>query len=259
VTAIDRTRVLIVDDEPLARDCLRLPLAARNDVEIVGECGDGAAAVNRIVEDPPDLVFLDVQMPGLDGFEVVERVGADRMPSLIFVTAHGQHAVRAFEVHAINYLMKPFTTARLHAAVDHARARLRSWQDDETVASLQRMRAGERGASLTRPPASRLLVREGERFRFLSVDDVLWFEASRNQVRAHVADGSHLLSMPIGALAERLDPARFVRCHRSSIVNLDAVREVQAWFGGDYIAVLVNGAQVRVSRTHRAAMLRPIV
>ncbi len=248
-----KIRVLLVDDEPLARDCLRLPLEARDDVEIAGECGDGAAAVARIIDDPPDLVFLDVQMPGLDGFEVVERVGADRMPPLIFVTAHGQHAVRAFEVHAINYLMKPFTTARLHAALDHARTRLRTWHDDQTVASLQRMRA------LAAAPASRLLVREGDRFRFLAVGDVLWFEASRNQVIAHVADGSHVLTMTIGALAERLDPARFVRCHRSSIVNLDAVREVQAWFGGDCIAVLVNGERVRVSRTHRAAMLRPIV
>ena len=250
---MSRLRVLIVDDEPLARDCLRLPLEARGDVEIAGECGDGAAAVTRIVDDPPDLVFLDVQMPGLDGFEVVEQVGADRMPPLIFVTAHGQHAVRAFEVHAINYLMKPFTTARLHAALDHARTRLRAWQDDDTVTSLQRMR------DVAAPPATRLLVREGDRFRFLPVGDVLWFEADRNQVIAHVTDGSHALSMSIGALAERLDPARFVRCHRSSIVNLDAIREVQAWFGGDCIAVLVNGARVRVSRTHRAAMLRPIV
>jgi two-component system LytT family response regulator len=249
-------RVLIVDDEPLARDCLRLPLASRDDVEIAGEHGDGASAVAHIVDDPPDLVFLDVQMPGLDGFEVVERVGADRMPPLVFVTAHGQHAVRAFEVHALHYLMKPFTTARLHAAFEHARSRLPSWHDDETPASLRRLRDG--AAAGQAPPASRLLVRENDRFRFLAVADVLWFEACRNQVRAHVAGGSHLLSMTIGALGERLDPARFVRCHRSSIVNLDAVREIQAWFGGDYIAVLVNGVQVRVSRTHRDAMLRPI-
>jgi two-component system, LytTR family, response regulator len=247
------TRVLIVDDEPLARDCLRLPLEARGDVEITGECGDGASAVERIITDPPDLVFLDVQMPGMGGFDVVDRVGADRMPPLIFVTAHGQHAVRAFEVHALNYLMKPFTTARLHAAFDHARTRLRSWQDDETVARVQRMRDSEAA------PATRLLVREGDRFHFVPVADVLWFEASRNHVRAHTATATHAVPIALGALAERLDPRRFVRCHRSSIVNLDAVRELQAWFGGDYVAVLVNGARVRVSRSHRAAMLRPVI
>jgi two-component system LytT family response regulator len=255
VTRAPRLRVLIVDDEPLARDCLRVPLAARDDVEIAGEHGDGAAAVAHIVADPPDLVFLDVQMPGLDGFDVVERVGADRMPPVVFVTAHGQHAVRAFEVHALNYLMKPFTTARLHAAVDHARSRLPAWQEDETMARVRSLRSTGQPAT----PASRLLVRENERFRYVAIADVLWFEASRNQVRAHLAGGAcHTVSLSIGALAEQLDPARFVRCHRSSIVNLDAVREIQAWFGGDYVAVLVDGARVRVSRTHRDAMLRPL-
>jgi two-component system LytT family response regulator len=251
-----RLRVLIVDDEPLARDCLRVPLAARDDVTIIGEHGDGRAAVAHIVADPPDLVFLDVQMPGLDGFGVVEEVGADRMPPLVFVTAHGQHAVRAFEVHALNYLMKPFTTARLHAAVDHARSRLPAWREDETMARVRSLRGADHPAAA---PASRLLVRENERFRYVAVADVLWFEASRNQVRAHLAAGEcHTVSLSIGALAEQLDPARFVRCHRSSIVNLDAVREIQAWFGGDYVAVLVDGARVRVSRTHRDAMLRPL-
>jgi two-component system, LytTR family, response regulator len=262
VSAAPPLRVLIVDDEPLARDCLRLPLAARPDIELVGECPDGASAVERIVDDAPDLVFLDIQMPGVDGFEVIERVGADKMPALIFVTAYGQHAVRAFEVHALNYLMKPFTSARLYAAIEHAKARLVRWQDDETLARLERLRGegafgGQRAGEAPRP-VSRLLVREGDRFRFLKVDEVLWFEACRNHVRAHLEGSSHLVATTLVALAERLDPERFVRCHRSNILNLDAVREIQPWFGGDYVAILTNGQQVRVSRTHRDALLRPL-
>ena len=251
-------RALIVDDEPLARDCVRLALVDA-DVTVVGECGDGESAVEAIARLAPDLVFLDVQMPGLDGFDVVDRVGPERMPAVIFVTAYDEHALRAFEVHALDYVLKPFDDRRLRRALAHARRFLD--RDGETLARrLDAVLAAhrERRASDAAPrPVTRFTVREDDRVRFVSAADVDWFEAAGNKVVLHVGDRTYAIRATMRSVLEALDPARFTRIHRSTIVNVDRIHEVQPWFGGDYVAILRDGRKLRVSRNYREDLLRP--
>ena len=252
-------RVLIVDDEPLARDNVRLALGP--DVTVVGECGDGEAAVAAIEALRPDLVLLDVQMPGLDGFGVIEAVGPERMPAVVFVTAYDAHALRAFEVHALDYLLKPFDDARLHDAL--ARARRSAAEDaggedslEQRLAALVEQmarRGGPFGDCL-----SRFVVRHGDRASLVRASDVEWIEADGNYVVLHARGATHRLRVSLRTLAEQLDPKQFARIHKSTIVNLDRVRELQPWFGGDYVAILHDGRQLRVSRSFAAGVLRPL-
>ena len=264
-------RVGVVDDEPLARDCVRLALAGDAGAEIVAECADGEEAVRAIVECAPDVVLLDVQLPGLDGFGVVERVGAARMPLVVFVSAFDAHALRAFRVHALDYVLKPFDDARLAEAIARVREQLalrdlgalrhrlaallrdvRPVADGEGAAG-EDAAIGEEGGF-----ARRFVVRRGDRVAIVRTEDVDWLEADGNYVRLHVRAETHRLRASLRALVARLDPARFVRIHKSTVVNVDRVREVQPWFGGDYVAILHDGRQLRVSRTFAPAMLRPI-
>jgi two-component system LytT family response regulator len=255
-TAAERhpLRVLVVDDEPLARDSVRLALAADPDVLVVGECDDGDSAVDAIAALAPDLVFLDVQMPGLDGFQVIERVGAARMPLVVFVTAYDRHALKAFEVHALDYLLKPFDDARLREALARAR-RDGAGLAERLTALVERMarEGAARGAYVTR-----FVVRRGDRATPVRAEDVDWIEADGNYVVLHVRGAAHRLRTSLGALAAQLDPRRFARIHKSTVVNLDRVRELQPWFGGDYVAILVDGRQLRVSRSFAASVLRPL-
>jgi two-component system LytT family response regulator len=255
--AQDPIRVLIVDDEPLSVEALRAALEREADVEIVGWCNSGPDAVEAIRDLDPDLVFLDIQMPGMDGFGVINEVGADAMPAVVFVTAFDQHALRAFEVHALDYLVKPFDDERFAVCLRHAADQVR------------RLRAGEREdmlgtalKSLTQPgalqvPVRRLLVRERDRLQFVDVARVDWFEAAGNYVRLYTGDKTHLVRMAIADLTELLDPRDFARIHRSTIVNIHRVREVQPWSGGDYLAILHDGRELKVSRTYREGFLRP--
>ena len=258
-------RAVIVDDEPLARDCIRIALQKQEGVEVVAECADGAEAVDAIRRCRPDLVFLDVQMPGLDGFGVVERVGVERMPAVVFVTAFDAHALRAFEVHAADYVLKPFDDARFGDALRHARRHLRAEAGESLRRSLRALLrevgdAGGAGEAEPVParPVSRLMVQAEDRIRFVRVDEVDWFEAAGNYVRIHAGRQQHMVRLPISRLVEQLDPARFVRIHRSTVVNLDRIREVQPWFGGDYVAILQDGQQLRISRRYRDSLLRPM-
>lgn len=246
-------RALIVDDEPLARDCIRLALDALPDVDVAGECNDGESAVRQIRRLAPDLVFLDVQMPGMDGFDVIEIVGSERMPPVIFVTAFDRHAIRAFDVHALDYLLKPFDDARLHEAVRHARTRI----EDERIGSLaERLSALlENRHSPERKALRKLAVRERERIRYVDVANVDYLTAEGNYVRLHIGRETHLIRLTLSALERDLDSARFVRIHRSTIVNLDRVTELQPWGGGDYVAILKDKQKLRVSRTYRDALL----
>ncbi|HEU4456924.1 MAG TPA: LytTR family DNA-binding domain-containing protein [Longimicrobium sp.] len=254
-------RALIVDDEPLARDCVRLALQKQPNITVVGECADGEQAVDEILARRPDLVFLDVQMPGLDGFGVVEQVGVERMPAVVFVTAFDEHALRAFEVHAADYVLKPFDDARFADAVRHAARQLRGGGDElrqRLDALLTEVRGGSAAPGGAARHVTRLMVQVKDRIRFVRTDEVDWLEAAGNYVRVHAGAQAHLIRATLAGLCEQLDPARFVRIHRSTVVNVDRIREVQPWFGGDYIAILEDGRQLRVSRSFRDALLRPL-
>jgi two-component system LytT family response regulator len=260
-------RVLIVDDEPLARDNLRIALAQFLDVEVVGESIDGASAVNAIDELDPDVVLLDVQMPGLDGFGVIEKVGVSNMPTVVFVTAFDEHAVRAFQVHALDYILKPFDDARLREVIDRVREHQRDRRDGQRARKLAALLStwSDEGASVNdgagaqpgRQYITRLTVRSDDRIRYIACSDVDHFQADGNYINIHTKGETHRVRMAIGTLFDQLDPTRFIRIHRSTIVNLDSVREVQPWFGGDYIAIMNSGAKLRVSRARASALLKP--
>ena len=250
----ERIRTLIVDDEPLARDCVRLALRDEPAAEVAAECGDGASAVRAIRDLRPDVVFLDVQMPEMDGFAVVEEVGAAAMPPVVFVTAFDRYAVRAFQAHALDYVLKPFENARLVEALRRARAHLADRRDGELGRRLSALLGDRVDQEM---PVRRFAVRDNERVRFVPAAEVDWIEADGNYVVLHAGQGRHRLRLTLASLLRRLDPARFAQVHRSAIVNVDKVREVQAWFGGDYIAVLHTGEELRVSRTYAPLLLRP--
>jgi two-component system, LytTR family, response regulator len=242
-------RVLIVDDEAPARQKIRDFLAAETDVEVVGEAADGGQAVDLIRRTRPDLVFLDIQMPRKDGFGVIAEVGLEAMPVVVFVTAYDEHALRAFEVHALDYLLKPFAATRFRKVLDRARRQLAGGAGGDLAHRLDRLLA-----SLDRPSRylRQLLVERGrDREVLVSVDSILRLEADKNYVRLFTADGEYLRRGALGALAERLDPTLFLRINRSEIVRLDAIRELQPWFHGDYHVVLKDGTVRTWSRRFR--------
>ncbi len=246
-------RVLIVDDEAPARRRLRAQLAKEAGVLVVGEAGSGPEAVEAIRAQRPDLVFLDVQMPGMNGFEVLEKVGADAAPVVVFVTAYDEFALDAFEVAAVDYLLKPFTEERLRTALTRALAATERREAGRD--SLARLLEDRLGGG--RRPLERLLVREGERMFFVPAGAIVRLSAEGNYVRIHTTDGSHELRETLARLESRLAAERFVRVHRSEIINLDFVGEIQKLFHGDLIAILKNGDAVRVSRRYAARLLGP--
>jgi len=256
-------RALIIDDEPLARDCVRLALQEEDGIEVVGECHDGTAAVEAIRRHDPDLVFLDVQMPGLSGFEVIERIGVDEMPAVIFITAYEEHALRAFEVHAADYLLKPFEDQRVREAIRHAKRQLLARREGELGRRLAALLSEFKGLTETPEAAgdegpgtlSRIAVRSDDRITFVAATDVDWFEASGNNVRLHVGKDVYEIRSTMRRLVESLDPEIFIRIHRSAIVNVQRVKEVQPWVGGDYLAILRDGQQLKVSRNYRRRLL----
>jgi two-component system LytT family response regulator len=245
-------RVLLVDDEPLVRRGLRAFLAAEPDVTVVGECGDGRDAVRVIRAERPDLVFLDVQMPELDGLGVVDALEEDeRPPALVFVTAYDAYALRAFEVHAVDYLLKPFDEGRFRTAL--ARARQRLARADTPAPGDPRLEALLRELRPAPAYAERLLVRTASRMLPVPVAAIDWIEAADNYVRLHVGAERHALRETIKGLEARLDPRRFARIHRSTIVNLDRVREVRPLPSGDCVLLLLDGTQLSLSRGYREA------
>jgi two-component system, LytTR family, response regulator len=241
-------RTLIVEDQPVAREWLTRLVDRRSELSLAGSCGDGLEAVRAIEALRPDLVFLDLQLPELDGFGVIEAVGVDRMPPVIFVTAFDTHAIRAFELHALDYLLKPFTEERFDRAVGHAHRYLQQVKDGELA---QKLIAAAR--ALDRPAAEpkRLLVRDGGRVRFVDTAAIEWIEADGNYVRLHSAGGDDVVRQSISAIEERLRSAGFARIHRGAIVNLAFVVEMQATADGEYDAVLQSGMRLRVGRSYR--------
>lgn len=243
-----KIRTLVVDDEPLARERLTALLAAEADIEVVGQCRDGEEAVTAIVDHTPDLVFLDVQMPALNGFEVIEAVGSEKMPLIIFVTAYDQHALKAFQVRALDYLLKPFDRERFQDALQRARTQI---QREETGDIGRRLLALVKDLRRDQPKTDRLVVKSGGRLFFLRTDEVDWIEASGNYVRLHVGPVSHLLRETMNAIEGRLDGEKFFRIHRSRIVNMERIQEMQPWLNGEYAVLLRTGTRLTLSRGYR--------
>lgn len=241
-------RVLVVDDEAPARRRLLRLLAGLPDVEIVGEASSGTAAVDAIRRLAPDVVFLDIQMPEGDGFDVVTAIGPDAMPWTVFVTAFDEHAVRAFEVSALDYILKPFTAERLAVTVARLRERLAGDRSAATRAQAE----GLRRVPATAEPLRHLLVDHGDRSLFLPIERIDWVEADRNYLTLVAAGHRFSLRTTLQALEARLDPARFLRINRSQLVRLDAVREVHPWSHGDRHLVMHDGVRLVWSRRFRA-------
>jgi two-component system LytT family response regulator len=245
-------RVLIVDDEPPARKRLRALLGNEPDVEIVGEAGSGTEAVKMIRAERPDLVFLDIQMPGTDGFGVIREIADDDPPLIVFVTAHDEHAIKAFEVQAVDYVLKPVIEARLKEAVRRAVERIRGGSVNDMTGDLARLL--DRLSQSAAPQSGRLSIKREGSVTFLRVDEVDWIEADGDYVRIHVGKATHIIRETITEVLAKLPQARFVRVHRSIVVNTERIREVQPWFKGDYVLILNDGTKLRSGRTYRTVV-----
>lgn len=245
-----KIRVLLVDDEPLARERVRKLLEKEPDIELLGECADGASAVQMIREHAPDLVFLDVQMPELDGFGVLERLGALALPAVVFITAHDQFALKAFEIHAVDYLLKPFDAARFQTTLERVRSILRGKKrgelDVRLAALLAEVRPEEKSRAL-----ERIAVKSSGRVVFVKVEDIDWIQAADNYVSLHVGTEEHLHRETMATIEGQLPAAKFMRISRSTIVNVDRIKELQPLFHGEYAVLLRNGTRLTLSRSYR--------
>jgi len=241
-------RALIVDDEPLARSKLRHLLGGEPDITIAGECASGAEAIAALDRGGVDLMFLDVQMPEVSGFDVVEAVGVDRLPVLVFVTAHDKYALRAFDAQALDYLLKPFDRERLQRALGRARAQIRGRDpravDPRLLSLLEELKPAPRYLD-------RLVIRSAGKVVFLGAAEIDWIESASNYVRLWAAGTSHLHRETMNAVEARLDPRVFVRVHRTAIINLERVKEMVPWFHGDYVVILRDGTRVTTSKGYR--------
>jgi len=242
-----RLRTVIVDDEPLARERLRTLLADHSDIELIGECEDGLAAVEAIERDRPDLVFLDVQMPELTGFQVLERLDS-APPGVIFVTAYDQYAIRAFDVHALDYLLKPFDRERFETAL--TRARINARDAERRTELRQQLRALLDEAADRRADPGRLVVRGRGRIHFVALEDVEYMEAAGNYVRIHSGEDTHLLRETLTRMAERLPTAEFVRVSRSAIIRIDQIEQLKPRGHGRYLIGLRSGASIGSGRSY---------
>jgi two-component system LytT family response regulator len=254
MTALDPrvpVRVLIVDDEPLARAHLKALLHERGDVEVIGECGDGRSAIDQIRHLTPDLVLLDIQMPELDGLDVIREVGAEAMPAVVFVTAYDEHALAAFEVHAFDYILKPVSRQRFTHAIDRVVGLIRADVKDQAAAErpltalIEAMRS-ERSA------LDRIAVKADGRVMFIRVGEIDWIEADDDLVRIHAGKAVHAHRSTLTHLEERLPASKFLRVHRSTLVNVDRIREIQPWFQGDWVLILNDGTRLHSGKSYRA-------
>ena len=247
-----KIRTLICDDEPLARERIKRYLSTEPDIETVGECANGQEAVEAVARLSPDLLFLDIQMPELDGFGVLKAIGPKKVPVVIFVTAYDKYALRAFDVHALDYLLKPFNRDRFRRALVRARAQLEHHKpgqlDERLITLLEDLKAEHKYLD-------RLVVRSVGRVFFLKTDEIDWIEAAGNYVRLHVGREGHLLRETMSHLEAKLNPDKFLRIHRSTLINIDRIKELHPLFSGDYTVTLRDGRQVTLSRSYRDKLL----
>jgi two-component system, LytTR family, response regulator len=253
---LDKLHVIIVDDEPLARGRIRELLKRDADIGHVEECNDGFEAVQAMQNKMPDLVFLDIQMPEKDGFSVIDEIGIERMPVVIFVTAYDQYALRAFQVCALDYLLKPFDEQRFEQTLGRAKKQVRAAQGGEQLhASLFSLMEQWHAQSKY---VERVLIKTSGRFFFLNAVEIDWIKAEGNYVRLAVGKSGYLLRETVNNLERQLDPASFLRIHRSTIVNIDRIKEIQQTFHGEYTVVLKDGTELRLSRRYREKLPRTV-
>jgi len=244
---VSKIKALIVDDEPLARDRIRELLKDHPDVEVIAQARNGREAIDSVANYNPDLVFLDIQMPDLDGFDVLQNLDVAQLPVIIFVTAYDQHALRAFDVHAVDYLTKPFDRERFAKAVEQAKVFMKGTKEPDTariLSMLQELRAGARYLE-------RFAIKNGETVFFVRAEEVDAIEAQGNYVRLSLANSSHLLRDTLNNVESQINPRMFIRIHRRTIVNIDRIKEVQTWARGEYRVVLSTGAHYTLSRGYR--------
>ena len=244
-----KIRAVIGDDEPIARRRVRGLLREAEGIEVVAECANGKEAIEVLSESTPDLLFLDIQMPEVDGFDVLRAIGASRIPAVIFVTAYDQFALRAFEAHALDYLLKPYDDERFEAALERARERIRQHKGDDLDRRLRLLLEEVRGHQ---GYLQRLVVPVGHRSIFIKTDEIDWIEADRNYIRLHVGSQAHLLRENLSRIESALDPTKFCRIHRSTIVKIDRIRSVESLFRGGYLVLLHDGTKLTSGRSYRA-------
>ncbi|HEX8196021.1 MAG TPA: LytTR family DNA-binding domain-containing protein [Pyrinomonadaceae bacterium] len=241
-------KVLIVDDEPLARERVRRHLRDEPGIEIVGEAGNGREAVTAIEEKTPDLVFLDVQMPEMNGFDVLKALEENKIPAIVFTTAYDKYAIQAFEFHALDYLLKPFSRERFRRSVRHAREQLENSRqsgniDERLVSLLENLKA--------KKYLERIVVKSSGRVFFIKTEEIDWIEAAGNYLKLHVGRDAHLIRETMQSIEAKLDPEKFFRIHRSTLVQIDRIKELHPLFGGDYAVILRNGTELSLSRNYR--------
>jgi two-component system LytT family response regulator len=241
-------KVLIADDELLARKFIRRMLKQDPEVEIVAECNNGAEAVAMIRKEKPDLVFLDVQMPEMNGFAVLDALKLDHLPEIIFTTAYESYAIRAFELHALDYLLKPFDQVRFEAALKYAKERFRSQRDSEKQTQIGTLLESIRAQQHY---LDRVIIRTGGRITFLQTREIDWLEADDKYVHLHTGKGTRMVRQTLSAMEEQLDPKKFVRVHRSAMVNTDRIKELQPLFNGEHSLILDNGTRLTLSRKYK--------
>ena len=255
-----KIRTLIIDDEPLARQTIRLLLKDDPEIEIIGECANGDEAVKAVKKQQPDLIFLDIQMPEMNGFDVLEEIGLEEVPAIVFVTAYDQYALQAFEVNALDYLLKPFTNKRFEKALARAKAQVKQHEvkhlSEQLIALLENYHVTGKPARQTKRRneneyLTRLMIKSAGRVFFLKVDEVDWIEADNYYVQLHVGRKAHLLRETMNELEQKLDPNKFLRIHRSTIVNLERIKEMQPYLNGDYLVILHDGTELKLSRSRR--------
>ena len=247
-----RIRALIVDDEPLARERVKRFLSSEPDIEVIGECTNGRETVEAVYTLKPNLIFLDIQIPELDGFQVIEEISAEQqLPAVIFITAYDRYALQAFDVHALDYLLKPYNRERFRRALERARAHLLNGKaavvDERILSLLENLK--------TEPKRlERLMIRSQGRVFFLRTHEIDWIEAEGNYLRLHVGKETHLLRETMSRLESKLDPDKFLRIHRSALVNIERIKELHPLFSGDYTVILHDGTQLTLSRSYHSKL-----
>lgn len=254
---MNKIRTVVVEDEPVSRDRLLALLSEEQDVEVVGACADGRSAATAIASTTPDLVFLDIQLPEMDGLTLARAFEADARPAVVFVTAHDSYALPAFEIHALDYLLKPFSAQRFRSALAYAREHLaqrRATSIGRHILDLLPDAQTPPAPTLSAPAGDRLVVKSSGRIYFVKIADIDWCEAAGNYIRVHVGTQAHLIRETMNRLESQLDPRLFVRVHRSTIVNVDHVQELRSSFNGEHVVVLRNGTRLAMSRGYREAI-----